>query len=394
LREPLAPEREKLDEATWKGRWDGSPWARVEEGAPEVEVWQLEDLGVRVAEAERGAIVAGTVRGKPPLEALRLAEAAGWPLLADATSGLRFGPHDRANVIAHYDVLLRLESFAAKHDPDLVIRIGDTPTSKPLRQWLSVVDQIVVDPDLAWHEPTRAAHTFVRARPGPLCAQLADAGSKDKPAWLESWRKAERLVPPELDATPEPFEPRVWAAAANAAPEGALLWVASSMPIRDVEAFLPASDKDLRLLANRGANGIDGTVSSAAGAALGHDGPVILLIGDVALQHDIGGLLAARRLGVDLTIVCANNRGGNIFDYLPVAGAADPAAYEEHIVTPTGVDLERLAALVDLPYTRAKTAQDVESAVRRGGGVIEAPTDRARNVELHRDLCRRVEAGL
>jgi 2-succinyl-5-enolpyruvyl-6-hydroxy-3-cyclohexene-1-carboxylate synthase len=147
-------------------------------------------------------------------------------------------------------------------------------------------------------------------------------------------------------------------------------------------------------LSNRGANGIDGTLASAAGAALVNRGPTYVLIGDVALLHDIGGLLAARRLGADLTVVCANNGGGNIFDYLPVAGAAEPAAFEEHIVTPSGIELERVAELAGIPYARAESPDQVRAAIERGPGLIEAPTERARNVELHRDLVERVAAEL
>lgn len=394
LRDPLAPEPEELDEATWRGRTDGRPWARVDEGTPALEPAQLEDLGMRIAAAERGAIVCGTTRGGPPLGAVRLAAAAGWPLLADATSGLRHGAHDRSHVIAHYDVLLRLGGFAASHAPDLVVRIGDTPTSKPLRSWLAPADQIVVDPDLAWHEPTRSAHTFVRAEPSRLCASLAEAPPPAGGDWVDAWRRADALVGPELAATPDPFEPKVWLAAAEAAPDGALIWIASSMPIRDAEAFLPATERELRLLSNRGANGIDGTVSSTLGAALATGGPALLFAGDLALLHDLGGLIAARRLGAELTIVCANNGGGGIFDYLPVADVADQADYERHIATPSGVELERVAALADLPYALATAPEEVAAAVRRGPGLVEAPTDRARNVELHRDLSRRVEAKL
>ncbi|HEX8066375.1 MAG TPA: 2-succinyl-5-enolpyruvyl-6-hydroxy-3-cyclohexene-1-carboxylic-acid synthase [Thermoleophilaceae bacterium] len=393
LRDPLAPVREELDERDWLGRPGGEPWARVEEGGPQLAAAQLEDLGIRVAAAERGAIVCGTVRGEPPLGAAELAAAAGWPLLAEPTSGLRLGPHDRSHVVAHYDVLLRLDRFAAEHQPDLVIRIGDTPTSKPLRRWLALADQVVVDPDLAWHEPTRAAHAFVRANPDELCARLAEAPRPADGAWLDGWLGADALVPPQLAATADPFEPKVWTAAAGAAPEGAVLWVASSMPIRDVEAFLPSDGKRLRVLANRGANGIDGTTSSALGAALSGGGSTVLLTGDLALLHDLGGLMAARRLGAELTIVCASNGGGGIFDHLPVAESADPAMYERHIVTPSGIDLERVAALVELPHVRADDPDAVREAIGRPA-LVEAPTDRARNVEMHRDLCQRVEAQL
>jgi 2-succinyl-5-enolpyruvyl-6-hydroxy-3-cyclohexene-1-carboxylate synthase len=162
------------------------------------------------------------------------------------------------------------------------------------------------------------------------------------------------------------------------------------MPIRDVETFVPSSGKRLRFLSNRGANGIDGTASSALGAAIGTGDPVLLLTGELALLHDLGGLLAARRAGVELSIVCANNGGGGIFDFLPVAGAANEELYREHILTPAGVDLEQVAALAGLPYRLAASADDVTA----GQGLIEVRTDRAENVAGHRALFARVAEQL
>ena len=146
-------------------------------------------------------------------------------------------------------------------------------------------------------------------------------------------------------------------------PSDATLFVASSMPVRDVEEFSAARDDPPRVLSNRGANGIDGTVSSAFGAAAACDGPVVLLIGDVALAHDIGGLLAARRLGLAITIVLVNNDGGGIFEFLPVAGGTD--AFEEHVATPHGLDFAHAARLYQCEHERpASTAEfrDVSSA--------------------------------
>jgi 2-succinyl-5-enolpyruvyl-6-hydroxy-3-cyclohexene-1-carboxylate synthase len=278
------------------------------------------------------------------------------------------------------------------------MRIGDTPTSKPLRAWLGQSPQLLVDPHGAWHEPTRAAETIVKAAPGPLCAALAlalaGAGPEPDRDWMSEWRRADALVPSALAATDEPFEPRAWAAVAEAAPEGSTLWVASSMPIRDVETFLPTGEKRLRLVSNRGANGIDGTVSSALGAALANPGArTFVMTGELALLHDIGGLLAARRAGAELTIVCANNEGGGIFDFLPLAGAADPGLYAEHILTPSGVELERVADLAGMPYTLASTAAEIAGAAAQPG-LVELRTDRGRNVELHRELFARVAEQL
>ena len=375
LREPLAPVSEPVP-GDWEGRADGGPWVQMHSPSPSPSAAVVDGMAARVSSVSRGAIVCGSAGEEIAQPVASLAAATGWPVLADPLSGLRCGPHDRSHVVSHYDVLLRSATWADVHVPDLVLRIGDTPTSKPLRAWLARTSQLVVDPHAVWHEPTRAAETFVQTAPGPLCAAVADAVSTEPDQqWLRDWREADELVPRALADTPADFEPRVWLRAIDEAPPGAIVWVASSMPIRDVETFVPASDKPLTFLSNRGANGIDGTVSSAAGAAIATGRPVVLLIGELALLHDIGGLLAARRAGAELTIVCANNGGGGIFDFLPVAGAADPALYEEHIVTPAGIDLEKVAALAEMP-------------------LIDVRTDRAANVAQHRALFARVAEQL
>jgi 2-succinyl-5-enolpyruvyl-6-hydroxy-3-cyclohexene-1-carboxylate synthase len=397
LREPLAPAPEELAAEDWQGRPDGRPWATVTRGLGWPAGDELDALAERAAGAARGAIVCGGVAEDVAEPVALLAEAASWPVLAEPTSGLRCGPHERSNVVAHYDVLLRAERFAAAHRPELVLRVGDTPTSRPLRAWLAAAPQLVLDPHAAWHEPTRAAEALLELAPGATCELLADAlearlPGRD-PGWLDSWREADALVPAALAAAPDPFEPKALAALEPALPADALVWLSSSMPVRDVESFFPASPKPLRFLANRGANGIDGVVSSAAGAALATGRPTVLLTGELALLHDIGGLLAARRAGAELTIVCLDNGGGAIFDFLPVARHAEPGLYERHIATPSGLSLERVAALAGMRHARAETPDELRAAVA-APGLIEVPSDRARNVELHRAVCERVAAGL
>jgi 2-succinyl-5-enolpyruvyl-6-hydroxy-3-cyclohexene-1-carboxylate synthase len=191
----------------------------------------------------------------------------------------------------------------------------------------------------------------------------------------------------------EGFEGGIPAALEPALPDEALVWVAHSMPVRDVEAFFPSSPRRLRFLASRGANGIDGVVSSATGAAIGTGRPTFVIAGDVALLHDVGGLLTARRAGVELTIVCVNNDGGGIFDFLPVAGAAAGANYERHIATPHGVDLGDLARLAGLDHRTPSTAPDLRDAVS-SPALVEVRTDRTANVELHHALVRRVADAL
>jgi 2-succinyl-5-enolpyruvyl-6-hydroxy-3-cyclohexene-1-carboxylate synthase len=393
LREPLAPVAEELSAEDWQGRDGGAPWARV--GAPSSEPGDLAGLATRMAAATRGAIVAGPTTEDVAGPVTRLAARVGWPVLAEPASGLRCGSHDSGAVVAHYDVLLRSEDFAADHVPDVVLRLGDTPTSKPLRAWLAGTDQVVIDPHGAWHEPTRQAATLVQASPAAVCEGLASAleDSQADPGWLESWRAADALVPAALDEAPDPFEPKAYAALAGVLPEGAIVWSSSSMPVREVESFFPRSPKRLRFLSNRGANGIDGVVASAAGAALAAGAPTWVLIGEVALLHDVGGLLAARRAGADLTVVCVNNGGGGIFDFLPLPGHADPGLYEEHVATPTGLDLAKLAALADMDHRLVSTAEEVASA-SSSPGLVELRTSRADSVRLHRELYERVASRI
>jgi 2-succinyl-5-enolpyruvyl-6-hydroxy-3-cyclohexene-1-carboxylate synthase len=375
LREPLAPVPERLPGADWGGREDGRPWTELRENARAPDPDDVHELAARIAAAPRGAIVCGPTPEDVAEPTVRLAAASGWPLLAEPTSGVRCGEHDRSHVVAHYDVLLRVERFAREHIPELVLRIGDTPTSRALREWLARAPQLVLDPHVAWHEPTRRAELLLHADAtrtlDALAAALEIRGAERDPAWLASWREADALVPAALAEAPDPFEPKVVAGLEAQLPEDALVWVSSSMPIRDVEAYFPQSPKRLRFLANRGANGIDGVVSSALGAALASGRATWLLTGELALLHDAGGLLAARRAGVDLQIVCLNNGGGAIFDFLPVAGHADSALYEEHIATPAGLDLKAIAP-----------------------EITEVRTDRRDNVQLHREVVERVARAL
>jgi 2-succinyl-5-enolpyruvyl-6-hydroxy-3-cyclohexene-1-carboxylate synthase len=378
LREPLAPVAgsDGLDPTDWGGRPDGSPWTDIREHASAPHSDDVHAVAARIADEPRGLIVCGPCQDDVAEAASRLAAEAGWPLLAEPTSGVRCGDHNRTHVIAHYDVLLRIEDFAARNAPGLVLRVGDMPTSKPLRAFVAESSQIVLDPHGAWHEPTRTAELVLHAAAEPTLSALASAvemrsGARDED-WVTGWKEADAKVWAAVEAAPEEFEGRVLAALEPELPDEAIVWVSSSMPIRDVEAYFPQSPKRLRFLANRGANGIDGVVSSALGAAIATGLPTWVLIGELALQHDAGGLLAARRAGVPLEIVCINNGGGGIFDFLPVAEHADPAAYEAHIATPSeGVDLAALWP-----------------------GLREVQTDRRQNVRLHRELVERVAQSL
>jgi 2-succinyl-5-enolpyruvyl-6-hydroxy-3-cyclohexene-1-carboxylate synthase len=361
LREPLAPSPEPLQPADWQGRDDGRPWTELREPGTALDPVPLPP--------GRGVVVCGPTAESVAEPVARFAARLGWPVLAEPTSGLRCGPHDRSHVVAHYDPLLRVPEFAERERAQVVVRVGDMPTSKPLRAWVAGARQFVLDPHAVWHEPTRRAELIVRS---PAAVALeALQGERAAPDWLEAWRAADAAVPAALAEAPDRFEPKLLAGLEAELPDGAIVWVSSSMPIRDVEAHFPQSAKDLRFLANRGANGIDGIVSSALGAALITGRPTWLLTGELALVHDVGGLLAARRAGVELKVLCLDNGGGAIFDFLPLAEHADAELYERHIATPAGVDLSKVA-----PEVRV---------VR---------TDRRDNVRLHRELVERLAQTL
>jgi 2-succinyl-5-enolpyruvyl-6-hydroxy-3-cyclohexene-1-carboxylate synthase len=313
------------------------------------------------------------------------------PLLADPLSGARRGPA----AVAHYDLILRDPAFAESHRAEFIIRTGELPTSKPLRAWLASLDvaQIAVDPDGTWQDPDAVVGMRIGALPLPEDFEPLD------PGWLASWRKADDVADDAIGGAlaAELSEPLAARELARALPPEATLYLASSMPIRDAESFVPARAETPRVLSNRGANGIDGTISSAFGASAVSEGPVVLLAGDVALVHDIGGLLAARRLGLRLTIVVLNNDGGGIFHFLPVAGEGE--AFVEHVATPHGLDFSRAAALFGCAYERPATIGELRTALERALGaeattIIEIRTDRERNLALHRRVAEAVQAAL
>jgi 2-succinyl-5-enolpyruvyl-6-hydroxy-3-cyclohexene-1-carboxylate synthase len=406
LREPLVSDEPLPAEES--ARPHGQPYVSrppAHLAAPEA----MEMLGEFVASGRRGVLVAGRHESLRPLgeAAAAFCEAAGWPLLADPLSGARRGEA----AVAHYDALLRDDAFAAGARADVVLRVGDLPTSKPLRSWLAGlrdVPQTILDPEGTWQDPDAALSCSLALEPAAALWQLSDAPPSAESDWLQGWRSADGRAAEAILGTLAGAglsEPAVAAELGVLLPAEATLFVASSMPVRDVESFWPARTDPPRVLCNRGANGIDGTVSSAFGVAANGGGPVVLLIGDVALAYDIGGLLAHPRLGLDLTIVLLENQGGGIFDFLPVARsqtARRDDVYTAHISTPTGLDFAKAAALYDFGHERVDDVFAFRAALERcfedrpgrGANIIEVRTERAGNVELHRQLWEAVSGAL
>ncbi len=404
LREPLDPRAipgdlaEDLaarDPLAASGRGE-RPYVRVRHAAAALPSEQAASLARRMAGCERGVIACGPLDAPPDLaeKIAALAQRAGWPLLAEPTSQLRCGPHvASAPVVATADLLLRDAGFAAGHAPDFVLQLGTTPTSKAYRRWLErrpPRELVLADAHGGWSDPHHLASELLCVDPQALCdALLPQLAARPASTWLgdflEADRRAARAVERHLLVDEDLLEARAVRELAAALPDGALLYVSNSTPVRDLDAFLPASPRRLRVLCNRGASGIDGMPSSALGAVAAQVAPVVLLTGDLALLHDCGALLAARRHALPLAIVVLDNDGGGIFSLLPIGGFGDAVAFETHFRTPHGIDLEPLCRGMGADFSWATSWEHLRAALKEalsapGVSVVGLRVDRDRNV--------------
>ncbi|MFZ5854629.1 MAG: 2-succinyl-5-enolpyruvyl-6-hydroxy-3-cyclohexene-1-carboxylic-acid synthase [Chloroflexota bacterium] len=441
FREPLVPAGDlrpgRTDEGTVSA--DGraaagapsiepAPYVRLAPGRRVLDEPVLDGLVERLAVSRRPLIVCGPLDAPGFGEAVaRLAGAIGAPILADALANVRLGPHDRSHVVVRHDAIVRWPAFRDAHQADLVVRFGATPTSKALLEMMREqgAPQVVVD-DGGWTEPTLLAATIVHADPVWLAAALAERFEQhpDRPeraagpaadetapepgptgAWLEDWLAADRAADEAIRAwlagLDEPFEGAAFSELEGVLPDGTILYAGNSMPVRDLDAFLAGGTAAVRCLANRGANGIDGVVSAALGAATA--APLVLVVGDVSFIHDLNALVGARLNGISATIVLIDNDGGGIFSFLPQAtterpGVGLPEHFEELFGTPHGIDLGPIVAALGGEHRRLGPGQ-IGPAVRDSLGrpgvrVLELRTERRRNVELHRSCQAAVGAAL
>ena len=354
-------------------------------------------------DAERPLIVCGEQDDPSLPDAVTaLAREIGAPVLADPLSQVRCGPQHSPIVIDAYDAFLRDEEIARRLSPDFVLRFGAAPVSKALLQFLErnrSCNQVLADPGGS-RDPALSASDVVRLDPASLCRAILD-GVPDQPAptlgsgvpdWVASWTDTNTRVRSALAARIAQerglSEPGVFADLNEVLPAGGTLFAGNSMPIRDLDAIFPGGTRGIRFLANRGASGIDGIVSTALGVSAVSEEPLVVVIGDLSFYHDMNGLLAARRYGLSATIVLVNNDGGGIFSMLPQS--TDPH-FEEVFATPTGLDFKHTADMYGLEYHCITSRQEFRDLVSRsldseGVTLLEIRTDRGSNAKLHREL--------
>ena len=341
----------------------------------------------RTVSGKRTLLVAGPFdRPDFPAAVAALAGRAGFPVVADPLSQLRAGQHDRSRVITTGDPLARSGRFDADLAPEVVIRFGAIPTSKAVSTWLAdhpQIPQIVVD-DAGWRDPGASAASVVRSDPTSFAEHLTGMVDPAPSEWAAAWERADQKARAALTASLVfPSEPAVVAALAKVVPDGATLYVGSSMPVRDVDAFFPSLDRRVRFLSNRGANGIDGLISSGLGAAAAGE-PVIVLSGDLSLLHDLTALGTAARFALPITVIVVNNDGGGIFHFLPQA--AFPEYFERLLGTPHGTDFQAAADLFGIEHhlvDHEKVFQDLVGTTTDHPRLIEVRTDRTENVAVH-----------
>ena len=344
----------------------------------------------------RGVIVAGRGCGDPASVA-ELAQATGWPILADSRSGCQGLP----DAILHFDSLIREPNFAKMHQPELVLRLGEAPSSKVLAQWLTAsgARQIHVSSYQTVFDPDQRVVSNITCEVSYFCATLAKSfemspASHVKTDWItrdhQARRAIEQMHRDENSLTASAVSRQLIAALAP----GSNLVLSSSMPIRDMEWF-GGDCSHVRVFSNRGANGIDGVLATAIGVAVATGHPTAVLMGDVAFVHDSSSLIALKRRDLNLKILVTDNDGGGIFHYLPQATLLAPDVFETLFGTPHDTNIAQLAQAHGLPAFEVTSSAELETALSTPGcAVIVVKTDRHNEVQHHRLLHEAVHSAL
>lgn len=394
FREPLIPLLNNED--LFKSEERNEKYVQIETGNWTLNASQFEALSTKLVENRNGIIICGPMDEEGFDEGIiQLAQKLNFPILADPLSQLRSGGHDGQLIIDCYDNFLRNKDAREYLNPEIILRFGAMPVSKALSNYLKEnhnAIHIVIDGGSGWRDPSALATEMVFCDERLFCETIF----KLLPDKLENrnfskWTAINEIAKEQMltvgDIT-DMDEGKLFALLADILPSNSTLFVGNSMPIRDLDSFFYFNQKSIKIMANRGANGIDGIVSSAIGAAV-YSKPLYLILGDLTFYHDLNGLLASKLLNIDITIIIVNNNGGGIFSFLPQAN--HPKNFELLFGTPLDIDFQHVVKMYGGTYSKTENWDEfnrVWSYTKNGKGlnVIEVPTNREKNVIVHRNL--------
>lgn len=354
-------------------------------------------IATELSKVKKGLIVCGPMHAEYRKSIEELANTLGFPIAADPLSQLRTGPHSKEWIMDAYDAFLRNEKVVSELTPEIIIRFGAMPVSKSLMLAMKSYKDakyIVVDEDGGWRDPILMATDMIHADPNAFCKAVIESlpvqSEKDE-AWGEKWKKMNQTSKAILNSYTEQesfFEGQIIKEIAKLLPDKSALFTGNSMPVRDIDTFLHNNERSIRVMGNRGANGIDGITSTALGASTVLT-PLVLVVGDLSFFHDMNGLLAAKLYQLNITIVVINNNGGGIFSFLPQS--SHPTHFETLFGTPTDLDFEHGVEMYGGSFSRVQSwdafrTELSESLNTAGMRVIEVPTVRETNVQMHREM--------
>jgi 2-succinyl-5-enolpyruvyl-6-hydroxy-3-cyclohexene-1-carboxylate synthase len=405
FREPLAPSREPVTDgylqpiSTWEGK--SEPFTKYEISLLQPESSVVKKVDDIITQSKKGIILAGELASNSQAEAVsQLAQKINWPIFPDINSGLRF-QLSKKNTISYYDQMLLVDILWKKFAPDTIIQFGSRIVSKRAVQFIEKVKpknlvQVLDHPDR--HDPTHDVSLRIEAGIGVFCQSLlAEIQPRARTPWLDSLIESSNVVDSALNGFIHPDQKVSEISAARIVsqliPERSGLFLASSMPVRDMDMFASSNGAIIPVAANRGASGIDGTVASATGFAAGHNLPATLVLGDLAMIHDLNSLSLLRSIRQPLIIIILNNNGSGIFSFLPIARFDD--IFEKFFGTPHQLTFEKAAEMFGIDYTNPQINKEFQNAYQDSlmngkTTIIEIKTDRKENFDLHQKIEERI----
>jgi len=391
FREPLVP---KLDDELFQLRERPNGYVKVHTGDLTMTEEQFKEIAEKLSKTNRGIIVCGNIVDDIFAAAVtRLAEKLKFPIIADPLSQLRSGKHSLENIIEAYDTFLRNDDAKVFLKPDVILRFGAMPISKALTTFIKEngdAEQYVIDGGGGWRDPASLSTNMIFCNESLFCEKIGTyTVEKSSADFLTAWKRVNQLSKDmmiSLSDITDLSEGRLFYQLADMLPEGAALFVGNSMPIRDLDSFFLSNHKTIKVMANRGANGIDGTVSTALGAAL-NSSSLYLVLGDLTFFHDLNGLIAAKLYNININIILINNNGGGIFSFLPQS--EHPKNFELLFGTPLGINFEHAVKMFNGNYIKIKDWDHFGTEMRKsinstGINVFELETNRERNRDEHR----------